>query len=639
MLFALKPAFAVDPSTLLTSDQAFGMRVSQSASNGNSSAAILHFSIAQGYYLYKDRITAYELPAHTKLAIALPPGIVKDDPNFGRVEIYHNQVSGKFQVARATRVQISWQGCAEAGVCFAPQTRTVSIGGNVALPAASSSADALDSASDQASTQAPYLLLAPAPASTSTSTPDGSLNTLSAQQSSVPPTQAAPALHLKSLFSGFGASDESMRGFISGSSAFAVLLAFFALGVALAFTPCMLPMLPIVTTLIVGNRSGRARGFALSCAFVLAMALTYALLGILAARAGANLQIILQTPLINAAMCAVFVALAFSMFGFYQIQLPGSLRDALTRVTGNATGGTWMGAMLSGIVSALLVGPCMTAPLAGTLIYIADTGNIAWGGSLLFILGLGMGLPLLAISVVGAKFLPRPGAWMSRVNVALGFVLLATALFLGERTLPSTVTLAGSGLVLIALGWTCYGSTLPNAAMTPVRSRVLKRTIAISFGLYGASALIGAMAGSGSITCPLAVFSIARAATLAQPVTASDNVITVNSEAGLQRALKTAHRQGLPALVDFTADWCTSCKTVDRTVFSDPAVMAALAHVSVIRVDVTQSDAQSRQLMAMNQVIGPPTILLFGKDGVERRQQRIVGEFSVPDLLQRHPGQ
>jgi len=412
---------------------------------------------------------------------------------------------------------------------------------------------------------------------------------------------------------------------------------FFLLGIALAFTPCVLPMLPIVSGIVVGRQAPPRRAFALALAFVLPMALTYALLGAGAALAGANLQALLQNRWTLIAFGAVFMVLAAAMFDFFTLQLPAFVRHRLDGASQRRRGGTLPGAAALGVLSALLVGPCMTAPLAGTLLYIAQTGHVASGALLLFALGLGMGLPLILIVTVGARYLPKPGPWMGRLKGAMGFVLLGTAIWMVQRVIPAPWALGLWGAWLAGLA-----VTLAHLATTAgVRGRLLGRSAAGVCGIWACAMLLGAASGGEDPWRPLAFVSRASAAadlTAGESASASLPFETIGSPQALQTRLAAARSAGRPVLVDFSADWCVSCKTIEREVFADPQVRQALAGVVLLRADVTQGDAGQRALMRDHQVLGPPTVMLFDARGQERRDARLVGEFGVADLLQRQPG-
>ena len=588
MLLAFLSAAVQAAESFLEPEQAFVLTVDQTSPSGE---VRLNWAVAPGYYLYRDRIGVTASPADRLGKVVRPPGELKEDPNFGAMQVYHHDVTVTVDARDARELQVTWQGCAEAGLCYPPQTRKVALASNAA---------------------------AAGPATARTPTPTPSIASL--------------------VTSGAG-SDTRFTQLLTDRSLLWTVPLFFLLGLALAFTPCVLPMVPIVSGIVVGSGAAPKRAFVLSLAFVLPMALVYALLGVAAALAGANLQAVLQNRWMLLAFGAVFVVLAAAMFGFFTLQLPAVLRDRLDGAGSRRQGGTLAGAAGLGVASALLVGPCMTAPLAGTLLYIAQSGNVAQGAVLLFALGLGMGMPLLVIGSLGARFLPRPGPWMERVKAAFGFVLLATAVWMVQRVLPEPLVLAMWGAWLVGLALTLAHAAAAALNRGGGRARILLRSAAVVAWLWGGAMIVGAATGAADPWQPLRLaktFSNGGAATGSPAPALSFD--TVRTEQALKSRLEAAALAGRPVLVDFSADWCVSCKVIDMEVFGDPRVQAALASMVRVRADVTASGAESQQLMRVHQVIGPPTVLLFDAQGRERREARLVGEFTVDDLLRRYAG-
>jgi thioredoxin:protein disulfide reductase len=593
----------------LDAEHAFPLTVTR----GSGGHVSLQWQIAPGYYLYRGRMKVTPVPASARADLALPPGVSKQDPNFGTVEVYHGSVQAVVTAPQATALQVVWQGCAEAGLCFPPQQRTVALSASAVpdLGAAASRSLPFDTAGASASG-------APAPASALAESP--------AVSTSQPPRDTGASAPRRDV--GGDSGDRGIAQMLHQRALIWTLPLFLLLGIGLAFTPCVLPMLPIVSTLIVGSGAGPRRAFALSLAFVLAMSAVYALLGVGAALAGGSLQAVLQNPVAIGASAALFAALALSMFGWYELQLPALLRDRLAAAS--PRGGSVAGAAAMGALSALLVSPCMTAPLAGTLLYVAQTGNMTMGATLLFALGLGMGVPMLVIGVVGARALPRPGPWMNRVKGAFGFAMLATAVLMLDRVVPASMAVLLWGAWLTAVALTVWSLPATGGARVPARS------VAAVAGLWGAAMVLGGSAGATDPLRPLVGFAAgagASGAAAAQADPASFETIT--DPLRLQARLDAARAAGQPALVDFSADWCTSCKTIDREVFGDPAVRHALAGVVRLRADVTASDPAQQAFMRTREVMGPPTVMLFDAQGHERRADRLVGEFTAADLLAR----
>ena len=519
----------------------------------------LHWQITDQYYLYKKRFKFDGLDAAQ--TPVLPQGQEHSDEFFGATQVYRNSLELLIPAGASGQVKVSWQGCADAGLCYPPQSQTVDLGGT--QPAA--------------------------------------------EQGQAQDQSLASSLQQRSL----------------GWS----LLLFFGLGLLLAFTPCSLPMLPILAGLVVGSGASPGRGFAVAGSYVLSMALVYASLGVLAALLGANLQALLQQPWLLGSFAALFVLLALPMFGFFELQLPGALRDRLESAGRGRKGGSLIGAGVLGALSGLLVGPCMTAPLAGALLYIAQSGNAVQGGLVLFTLGVGIGMPLLLLVTVGSRFLPKPGAWMNLMKGLFGFLFLGTALLLVRPVLDESLWLALWGVLLLIVA-----GSLWQQAQQFLRVKALFAPLGLLAGLWGSLMLIGAAGGSTDPWQPLQVYS-AKTVAGSPSQTAHDAFITVNNPADLERELAAAKAQGQWVMLDYYADWCVSCKVMEKKVFGQPQVMQALNGVRLLRLDVTEDTVASRDLLSRYQVPGPPTFIWIGPNGIERRAQRITGEVNAETFL------
>ena len=519
----------------------------------------LHWQITDQYYLYKKRFKFEGLdPAQTP---ELPQGQEHSDEFFGATQVYRDSLELLIPAGASGQVKVSWQGCADAGLCYPPQSQTVDLGGT--QPAA--------------------------------------------EQGQAQDQSLASSLQQRSL----------------GWS----LLLFFGLGLLLAFTPCSLPMLPILAGLVVGSGASPGRGFAVAGSYVISMALVYASLGVLAALLGANLQALLQQPWLLGSFAALFVLLALPMFGFFELQLPGALRDRLESAGRGRKGGSLIGAGVLGALSGLLVGPCMTAPLAGALLYIAQSGNAVQGGLVLFTLGVGIGMPLLLLVTVGSRFLPKPGAWMNLMKGLFGFLFLGTALLLVRAVLDESLWLALWGVLLLIVA-----GSLWQQAQQFLRVKALFAPLGLLAGLWGSLMLIGAAGGSTDPWQPLQVYT-AKTVAGSPSQTAHDAFITVNNPADLERELAAAKAQGQWVMLDYYADWCVSCKVMEKKVFGQPQVMQALNGVRLLRLDVTDDTVASRDLLSRYQVPGPPTFIWIGPNGIERRAQRITGEVNAETFL------
>ncbi|TFB42309.1 protein-disulfide reductase DsbD [Pseudomonas sp. F01002] len=521
----------------------------------------LFWQIADGYYLYQKRLKFDGLPPEQQPV--LPEGEAHSDEFFGAQQVYRQGLELKIPAGASGRIKVGFQGCADAGLCYPPQTQVVDLANATTLAAASEA-------------------------------PDQAL-----------------------------ASDLQQRAL--GWS----LLVFFGLGLLLAFTPCSLPMLPILAGLIVGSGATPKRGFALATSYVVSMALVYAAMGVLAALLGANLQALLQNPWLLGSFATVFVLLALPMFGFFELQLPVAVRDRLENVSRNQRGGSLFGAGVLGALSGLLVGPCMTAPLAGALLYIAQSGNALHGGLILFAMGIGIGVPLLLLVTVGNRFLPKPGAWMNLLKGVFGFLFLATALLMLRPVLDESLWIGLCGALLLIAAYSAWKQSEGFGRVAHVFG-----ASSLLLGVWGSLLMIGAAGGGDDLLKPLQVYSASNSSSAANPV-GHDAFTTIKDPAALQRELDAAQAQGQWVLLDYYADWCVSCKVMEKQVFGKAHVLQALSDVRLLRLDVTADNAASRELLGRYKVPGPPSLLWIGADGIERRSQRITGEVDAGTFLQR----
>ena len=519
----------------------------------------LQWKITDKYYLYKKRLKFEGLDAaHTP---PLPEGLAHSDEFFGATEVYRDRLELLIPANASGQIKVSWQGCADAGLCYSPQSQKVDLGG---------------------------------------------------AQSATAPEQA---------------QDQSLAATLQQGSLVWSLLLFFGLGLLLAFTPCSLPMLPILAGLVVGSGASPGRGFAVAGSYVVSMALVYAGLGVLAALLGANLQALLQQPWLLGSFAALFVVLALPMFGFFELQLPTALRDRLETAGRGRKGGSLIGAGILGALSGLLVGPCMTAPLAGALLYIAQSGNAVEGGLVLFTMGVGIGMPLLLLVTVGSRFLPKPGAWMNLMKGLFGFLFLGTALLLVRPVLDESLWVGLWGVLLLI-----FASSLWQQGQQFLRAKTLFSPLSLIAGIWGALMVIGAAGGSTDTWQPLAVYT-AKTVVGSSANTGHDAFITVKDIPTLERELASAKAQGQWVMLDYYADWCVSCKVMEKKVFGQAQVMNALQGVRLLRLDVTADTVASRDLLSRYQVPGPPSFIWIGPNGVERRAQRITGEVNAETFL------
>ncbi|MFB2705340.1 protein-disulfide reductase DsbD [Marinobacter shengliensis] len=553
----------------------------------------ISWRIAPDYYLYRKRIEIQGQNGEVEEVI-YPDGVTISDEFFGESEVYYDSADLIIRPGNAEVLKLSWQGCAEAGLCYPPQHAAINLTG--------SSGEIVESIKENFAEPSP-------------SANDSSLS----ESATVPATDEL-------------AADQSLASQLADSSLLWNLLVFFGLGLLLVFTPCVLPMIPILSSVIVGSGARRNRAFWLSLVFVLAMAVTYSALGVLAALAGANLQGMLQQPLFIGPMAVIFVVLALSMFGLYELQLPAPIRDRLERANSRQTGGSLTGAALMGFFSALLASPCMTAPLAGALLYIADSGDAALGGMALLALGLGMGAPLLILATLGSSVLPRPGVWMAAIRAVFGVILLGTAIWFLDRILDNSLVLALWGALAIGTGLSLWraGGTIKMKGL-----RNLLSSSGMVVILWGALMVIGAAAGGHQMLYPLEKLTRSEVVMTSGMETSEQSFEDFKSWPDLQRNLAEAGERGQWTLVDFYADWCISCKVIEEEVFGDPRVQQAFGDMTLLRADVTKNDEVDQELMRRLQVLGPPTVMIFGPDGQEYRAQRTIGEISAEAFLKR----
>lgn len=542
------------------------------------------WQIADGYYLYRDKFTfrLQEAPAGVALAAAVfPQGDFKDDEFFGRMEVYHRQVEALLPVTRsqdsqaaqaAVVLEVGYQGCADQGFCYPPMKRTVTL----ELPA-------------------------------------GEVTTAPAVVN--PAAESAP-------------QDRIAQSLLEGNL-WVNLAGFFGFGLLLAFTPCVFPMIPILSSLIIGQRTQvtTRRAFLLSLSYVLAMALTYTLAGIAAGLFGNNLQAAFQNPWVLGSISVVFVLLALAMFDVYQFQLPAGWQARLNELSNRQSAGTYIGAAVMGFLSALVVGPCVAAPLAGILLYIGMSGDAVLGGVSLFVLSLGMGLPLLIIGTSAGKLLPRAGVWMSAVKAVFGVLMLAVAVWFIERIVPPSVSMLLWASLLI--GTAVYLGAFDRMERGVSGWSRLRKGAGLIIFIYGVLLLIGGTAGGNDPLRPLQGSLISAGAAPASRL----EFKPVKGVEGLRQAMALAG--GRQVMLDFYADWCVDCKIMERRAFTDAQVYAALTDVLLLRADVTANDEVDQALLRQFGLFGPPAILFFDASGAELRPFRVIG-YSDPDAFARH---
>ena len=550
----------------LTADEAFPISVDL-----RDNGATLSWTMPDGYYLYRDHFKVENADGQG-VSFETPPAEIKDDPNFGTVDIYRTAV--RFHLENTSGAhKIVWQGCKEDSLCYPPQSMEIYI------PAGAQPAPA------------------PTVVEATHATPDlpETIITVSQDQGVL--------------------ADLSDRG-----GALFVVAGFFGFGILLSLTPCVFPMFPIVAGMVMGQKTppGPRRGFLLSGTYVLAMASAFGALGVVAAWSGQNLQLALQSPPAIIAAALVFVALGLSMFGFFDIEMPQFVTSRVQRIQGK--GGSLGGAAALGFTSALIVGPCVTAPLAGALLYIAKTGDVLLGALALFALGLGQGVPLLAIGVFGPRILPKSGAWMEKVKWGFGLVFIGIAIWLVGRIIPGNVLHAILAVVLFLVGL-----SITNYTETSLIARVKTAIGTVLFGLSGYFGMAALNPGY-EVGFPFSIWESSQVESQLQKTEFS----VVTTLVGLEDLLENDSR---PALIYLTADWCTICRSIEKGPLSDPEIIQALSGFNAIKFDLSEFTDAGQDALDILQAAGPPAMIFLDDTYTEVSGTRLTGEFESKEFL------
>jgi thiol:disulfide interchange protein DsbD len=575
------PAFATESSSsvsknslfisedqVLTPDQAFKLTISPQ----DKSTVQASFTIAPGHYLYRDRIK-FESKNATIDRIDLPKGEIKKDPNFGEMEVFHQSFVAKIVLKnipnnlQKVTLQASFQGCSEKGLCYSPIHKTIEVplSSNTVNPGITKSND------DQATT------------------------------------------------------------LLKGGKLWLIIIGFFSFGLLLALTPCVLPMIPILSGIIVGDKkvhhhaTSRLHAFNLSLAYVFGMSLSYSLAGVAAGLSGQLLSNALQSPWMLGSTALVFVFLSFSMFGFYELRLPSGIENRMVNVANGIKGGQFIGVFTMGALSALIVSPCVAAPLAGALIYISQTHDVLLGGIALFALSIGMGVPLLLIGASAGHVLPKAGIWMTTVRNFFGILMLGVAIYMISPVIPlSLQMILWAALLIIPAIYLHALDPLPENSSAP--SRLLKG-IGIMLLALGVTMIIGAASGAKSAWQPLAGLT-------AQKTNQTSSALSfkrIHSIGELEANLQNA--KGKLVMLDFYADWCVACKELEQFTFSDPAVKQALQDAVLLQADVTANSPEEVALLNRFKLFGPPGIIFFNKSGKEITPLKVIGYQSPEDFM------
>lgn len=541
---------------------------------------ILEWNIAPGYYLYRNQLKFTPAPFnHVGIGnITLPEGQLRRDMLHGNYQAYIGSLKVPVTLIKSKKgmlsLNIDYQGCSSAGFCYTPIKKSLKV----------------------------------------------DLSRMNVPQNLNQYVQSANDTK-KSLES----NENDILTFFAGGHWPFIMLSFLGLGLLLAFTPCVLPMVPILSGIIVGQgkKKNKKKSLFLSLAYVSGMAITYAIAGVVIALIGNSVQADLQKPWIIVLFSGLFVLLALSLFGFYELQLPARFQQQITKLSNKQTGGTYVGVFLMGSLSTLIVSPCVSAPLVGVLAYIGQTGNVLLGAFALLALGIGMGIPLLLIGVSADKLLPKAGAWMTAVERIFGFVMLGLAIWMLSRMIPGPITLFLWAVLSIA-------AAIFMGVFSSIRGKLewMVKGLAVAILTYGIILIIGAVEGNSDPFHPWEQFNNEQEQTKPKSVF---KLISSMDEFQQQKAY--AKKNDQLVILDFYADWCNSCAMMDRTIFSRDDVQNALKNKMMLRVDLTKNDAFDQALLKQFHVVGPPTIIFFNAKGQELRSFRIVGEVNAEEFL------
>ncbi|NNC77983.1 MAG: protein-disulfide reductase DsbD [Woeseiaceae bacterium] len=549
------------------------------AIDGNNVQLVIR--VIPGFYLYKDKISVNSLSNKARAGnLELPKGKPKTDEFFGEQEVYYDEVVGRVAIARATpeamdlELEVNYQGCADGGLCYLPQTKVMT----VSLPAATTISDLSDI-----------------------------------------PSSRRPV-----------SEQARLANIISNDNIWAVIGVFFIAGLLLAFTPCVLPMIPILSGIIAGEGDDVSpmRGFGLALSYVMGMALVYTAAGVAAAMAGAQLQAMFNQPWVLILFASLFVVLALGMFGLYDLQMPSGIQSKLAGISGNQKSGTTVGAFVMGAISSLVVTACVAPALIAALTVMAQTGDVVRGGTALFAMSMGMGAPLLVVGAAQGKFLPKAGPWMVAIKGAFGFMFIGLAIWMLSRILPGSVTMTMWAALIFMSGVFMGGLT----SLTPDSGVAQK--LGKGFGLlailYGLVLFLGALSGGTNPLKPMASLQFAGGMSVSKEKHLEFTRIKTVDD--LDREIAKASAAGKSVMLDFYADWCVSCIEMEEYTFITPEVQAALANTVPVQADVTKNDEQDQELLERFGVFGPPTIIFFGADGEQRHGYEVVGFMNATDF-------
>lgn len=630
-------AGAAHADDFLEPEQAFAF----SAAMAGPAEIDVHYKIAPKYYMYRERFEFALSPDAGRLGKpSFPKGIIEYDPTFDKkLEIYHDGVTIRVPLQPGAtgllKLEVTGQGCAEAGLCYSPMTSEVTLtpvadGYRASGPGVRSSVPGQAAAGQGSAAGA-------SPAADS----GAAAGTASAATSGATPAATASSV--------LDMTDTGFAAYLAGAGWGRIIALCLLLGLLLSFTPCVLPMVPILLAIVAGDAGkarpagarSRWRGLSLAATYVLGMSLVYTALGVAAGLIGASLAAWLQTPWVLALFALLLALLALAMFDVYTLQAPNGMQSALNDKVSRIPGGRYGGALLMGMVSALIVGPCVAAPLAGVLLFISQTGNLVLGGLALFALAWGEGILLLLVGASSGALLPRAGAWMEGVKHLFGWLLLATAWWMLDSVVPSWASMLGwaflAGFAAVMLG---AFEAMPDG---PGLGAFLRKTLGLLAALWAALLLVGAATGGGSLLQPLAGWRAGAAAGATGVALAGSGASGVSGAAGLSpdatQAIRSRFQRvrsvqeldavlaqaGRPVMLDFYADWCVSCLEMEKFTFSDPAVAGKMSRLLLLQADVTKNTPEDRALLKRFHLFGPPGILFFDAQGKALPNARVIG--------------
>lgn len=616
----------------LPPDQAFKFQ----AHSISSQQAELNWQVAPHYYLYHDQFKVSV--AQKELALKLPKGHEKDDPTFGKTNVHYNQVTTTINVKPNQKYNVQWQGCSEDGLCYPlqhttiqtdaagllPQQKLAKVGLNPSEKLLENKINENNNLIKDKVVENATLVKDKEPSSELDEAKNlNSDTTLAQEETSASQVQAIEQTSIRTAPQVREQTNQSLQNelnndqfflkLLSQQNIFLNILVFLALGILLAFLPCSLPLIPILSGILV-QRSKGYKAAVIASTFVICMALVYGLMGVVVSQLGFGIQRWFQNPIFISIFAILFVVFALNLFGLYQISLPRGLLQSLDKLQQRQKGGTLVGAGMMGAISALIVGPCMSAPLAGALLYVSHLEQPLFGGFYLFLLGLGIGIPLFVASVFGAKYLPKPGLWMDRLKFSFGFVMLAMAVYFARPLLPISIYYVLFAVLFFALAIYLIA--------------IIRHVVNFSYKLLIVFIVVGVMS-AGVWQTRQALQQMNSAEKIAQ----LHPWIKVTNAQQLEQALAKNPQKSI--IIDVYADWCVACQPIEKEVFPRADVQVALQDVVRIKLDLTHPEASQDALLKKWQILGPPTMIFLNSQQQEMRDLRLTGTFTAAQFLQK----